>query len=124
MAGLAESPLEDVRISDVRISILISVNTDSLKYPSVIPEDIKGYPENRLTFGLKIPASAFYIRHVKGMELSDISVTFKENDARPAVFMDDAKGVRLKNIFIDDKKLENNKTMLIQKDSEKVEVVN
>ena len=124
VAGLAESPLEDVRISDVRISIPISVNADSLKtYPSVIPEDTKGYPEHRLTFGLKIPASAFYIRHVKGLELNDITVTFKENDARPAVFMDDTKDIKLKSILIDHKKLENNKTMLVQMKVERVEVV-
>ena len=90
--------------------------------PSVFSEDIKDYLENRLTFGLKVPASAFYVGHVNALELNDITVTFKENDARTAVFIDDTKGVRLKNIFIDNKKLENNKTMLIQKDSEKVEV--
>ena len=91
--------------------------------PSVFSEDIKDYLENRLTFGLKVPASAFYVWHVNALELNDITVTFKENDARPAVFMDDAKDIKLKSILIDHKKLENNKTMLVQKDSERVEVV-
>ena len=90
--------------------------------PSVFSEDIKDYLENRLTFGLKVPASAFYVWHVNALELNDITVTFKENDARTAVFIDDTKGVRLKNIFIDNKKLDNNKAMLIHINSEKVDI--
>ena len=90
--------------------------------PSVFSEDIKDYLENRLTFGLKVPASAFYVGHVNALELNDITVTFKENDARTAVFIDDTKGVRLKNIFIDNKKLDNNKAMLIHINSEKVDI--
>ena len=124
IAGLEDSPAEDVRLSNIHISVPISVNADSLKtYPAVIPENIKGYPENRMTFGLKLPASAFYIKNVKGLIISDLSVNFKEIDARPAFYLDAVKGIRLKSIFIDDKKLSKQETMLIEKTSEGVEVV-
>lgn len=125
IAGLEESLVEDVRLSNIRISIPITVSSDSLKtFPTIIPENLKGYPENRLTFGLKIPAAAFYIRHVKGIILNDILVKYAENEARPAFYVDDAKDVKLKNIFVNDKKLENNPTMVFPRNSEKIEVIN
>lgn len=62
IAGLAESPVEDVQLSNIRISIPIGVSADSVRtFPALTPEDLKGYPENRLTFGLKLPASAFML---------------------------------------------------------------
>ncbi len=113
IAGLDESKVEDVRISGIRISIPIAVSTDSLKtYPAIVPEDMKGYPENRLTFGLKIPASAFYIRHAKGIFLNDIMITYAETDARPALYIDDVEGIQVKAIRTDNKKLENKKSMI------------
>lgn len=122
ITGLEDSPIEDIHISNVRISIPISVSADSLKtFPKVIPEAEKSYPENRM-FGQRLPASAFYIRHVKGLILNDISITYKEADARPAFYLDDVKGIRLKSIFIEDKKLLKQETMLIEKKSERVEV--
>ena len=124
IAGLEESPVEEVRISNIQIFNPIVVSKDSLKtFPSIIPEDLKGYPENRLTFGIKLPSSVFYVRHAKGITINDVSVKYSESEARPAVFVDDTKGITLKNVFINAKKLINNQTMLGQKDSEKIEVL-
>ncbi len=119
IAGLAESPAEDIRLANIRITVPISVQADSLKkFPNSVPEDVKGYPENRLTFGFRLPASALYVKHVKGLELSDISVTFQKTDARPALYFDDSKEIKVKNVWIDRKRLEVNKLLLSQKDSE------
>ena len=43
--------------------------------------------------------------------------------ARPAFYLDDVKGIRLKSIFIDDKKLLKQEMMLIETKSERVEVI-
>ncbi len=124
VAGLAESPIEDVRLSNVRISIPISVGVDSFKtYPSVIPEDVKGYPENRLTFGIKIPASAVYVKNVKGLTLDNVSFHYKEKDARPPFYLDNVKDLKLKEVFIEGKKLVKNDATIVQKNSEMVEVI-
>jgi len=124
IAGLEESPVEDIRLSNIRIFVPIVVSADSLKnFPDTPRENEKGYPENRLTFGTRLPASAFYIRHAKGITLSDVSVSLPENEARPAVFVDDAKGVRLRNVLINDKRLEDRKSWLVKKESERVEVI-
>ncbi|MDR6562315.1 MULTISPECIES: glycosyl hydrolase family 28 protein [unclassified Arcicella] len=124
IAGLEESPVEDVRLSNISIVVPIGVSSDFLKtFPAIVPEDTKGYPENRSTFGLKIPASAFYIRHAKGIVLNDISVKCVENEVRPAFYMDDAKVVRLKNVIINDIKIGNNRANVFSKNSEKIEVI-
>jgi hypothetical protein len=124
IAGLEDSPVEDVRLSNIHISVPITVSSDSLKtFPAIIPENLKGYPENRLTFGLKIPAAAFYIRHAKGIILNDISVKYAENEARPAFYVDDVKKVKLVGVFVNDKKLENSKQMLFENKSNLVQVI-
>lgn len=124
LAGLEESPVEDVRLSNIHISVPITVSSDTLKtFPTIIPENLKGYPENRLTFGLKIPAAAFYIRHGKGIILNDISVKYAENEARPAFYMDDSKDVKFKFVYVNNKKLEDNPTMVLKKNSKKIEVI-
>ena len=116
--------MEDIRLSNIRISIPMGVSPDSLKtFPAIVPENTNGYPENRATFGLKLPASAFYIKHVKGLTLNDVSITYKEPDARPAFYLDDVKNIRLKGVFIEGKKLVKNAAMLIEKKSERVEVI-
>ncbi|MBC7887281.1 MAG: hypothetical protein H7Z13_05285 [Ferruginibacter sp.] len=123
IAGLEESPAENISLSDITIYIPISVSADSLKnFPADVVENNNVYPENRLTFGTKLPSSAFYIKHVKGVTLKDISVLYHTSDARPAIYVEDAKGISMQRIRIDNKKFKNNKQMLIQKETEKVEV--
>ena len=39
-------------------------------------------------FGI-LPAYAFYIRHAKDLQLSDIRITIRQEDARPAFVLDD-----------------------------------
>lgn len=124
IAGLEESPVEDVRLSNIRISVPITVKSDSLKtFPTVIPENLKGYPENRLTFGLKIPAAAFYVRHANGIIMKDISIKYAENEARPAFYVDDVKNVKLVGVFVNDKKLENSTPMIFESKSNLVQVI-
>ncbi|QHW00353.1 glycoside hydrolase family 28 protein [Spirosoma endbachense] len=125
LAGLEESPAEDIRLSNIRITIPKGVAADSLRtFPAIVREDVKGYPENRLTFGTKLPASAFYIRHVNGLTIDDVVVTYGEPDARPAFYVDDVRGLKLRNVVIGDKKLEKMDAMLTEKNSERIEVMN
>ena len=45
VAGLDESPITDVRLSDIRVSVPISVAADAFaKFPADPPENTKGYP--------------------------------------------------------------------------------
>ncbi len=123
ISGLEESPAEDIRLSNIRISVPIAVGADSLKkFPAVVRDDLKGYPEIRLTFGVRLPASAFYVKHVRGLELDNVSVSFREADARPAFYFDNAKSIALKNVRVDGQRLESKSALLGQKASEGITV--
>ena len=124
IAGLEESPIEQVVLSNLQISIPIAVPADSLKtFPTTISENVKGYPENRLTFGTKLPSSAFYVRHVRGLIMRDVSVHYPANEARPALHFDDTKAIKLKNILLNGHHLELQPALLVQKNSDAVEVI-
>lgn len=111
-------------MNNIRISVPIGVSADSLKtFPTRIPEDVKGYPENRLTFGLKLPASAFYVKNVIGLVLDNVAVTSPQNEARPAVYLDRANGVKLKDMVLNGKNLDNTKAMLTQVNSERIDII-
>jgi polygalacturonase len=55
--------------------------------PYNIPEMPRVYPESSL-FGI-LPAYGIYARHVKGLTVDNMDITFKTEDERPAVVLDD-----------------------------------
>lgn len=110
IAGLPESAIQDVRISNMRI-ILPGDVSSTTDFPVQVPENDKGYPENRM-FGLKLPANSFYVRHVKGLYLSDISITTQAADIRPVFVFDDVVDAILRNIRCNGKAIKNNKSTL------------
>lgn len=63
-----------------------------------VPEQIAEYPEFSM-FG-ELPAWAFYVRHVKGLSLKNISVKAEAKDYRPAFVFDDVSGLNLDKIQI------------------------
>lgn len=65
-----------------------------------IPENPRGYPENRM-FGPSLPAFGLYVRHVSGLTLDDLQFSLLNDDARPAIVLDDARNTRLANLDLD-----------------------
>jgi len=45
-----------------------------------------------------MPSYGFYIRHVDGIKLRDIEVSYLNDDARPAFIFDDVKGIDMHNV--------------------------
>lgn len=60
----------------------------------VVPEAIDKYPEVK-TFGPLVPAYGIWARHVKGLQLKDITFRLAANDQRPAFVCEDGKDVEL-----------------------------
>ena len=54
------------------------------------PEKEKEYPEP-VMFG-ETPAYGFFIRHVKGIEMSNVGVSYLKEDLRPPFVLNDVKG--------------------------------
>jgi polygalacturonase len=89
IAGLAESPIEDVRLSNIRIHYKGGgTKEDAQREP---PENEKNYPEPSM-FGV-LPAYGFYIRHARGITFDNVEVSFEKDDARPAFLLDDVKNI-------------------------------
>ncbi len=117
IAGLPGHPIEDLRISDVRVvyrgGLSLEqaaqqpdglVNTFFLRGPGlagprdayVPPEQEKAYPEPSM-FGL-LPAYGIYVRHAARVRFSDIEVGFEKDDTRPAVVLDDVAGAEFDHL--------------------------
>ncbi len=89
IAGLAESPIEDVRLSNIRIHYKGGGSAaDAMREP---PENEKNYPEPSM-FGV-IPAYGFYVRHARGITFDNVEVSFEKPDARPAFFLNNVSNI-------------------------------
>lgn len=68
----------------------------SLSRLGKLPEKIKNYPEFSM-FG-ELPAWGFYVRHVKGIDMKNISLRLDDTDFRPAFVFDDVDGLDMEKI--------------------------
>ena len=91
--GLPEQPVEGVRIENVRLT---SRGGGTAEEAAGTPQELgAGYPEPQRLGTL--PAYGVYARHVKGLELADISVNFTTNELRPAAVFADIQGLEIDN---------------------------
>ena len=91
--GIPGHPVEDVRLSNIKIIYKGGGTKEDAK---IVPPELEdGYPEPS-KFG-RIPAYGFYCRHVKGLELHNVEVGFEAEDLRPALICDDVEDLELDN---------------------------
>jgi polygalacturonase len=88
IAGLPGHPVEDVRLSDIRI--LYKGGGTRAQAVLQPPERETNYPEPSM-FG-ELPAYGFFIRHARGVELSNVEVGFMAEELRPAFHLEDVRG--------------------------------
>jgi polygalacturonase len=117
IAGIPGHPVEDVRLSDIRIvsrggltqddvanQPASLVNTFFLRGPGLAgprppfdpPEQEKAYPEPSM-FGL-LPAYGIFVRHAAGISFRDVDLSFVKDDTRPAIFLDDVAGADFEHV--------------------------
>jgi polygalacturonase len=91
--GLPELPVEGVRLDNIR---LVSNGGGTAEEAARVPKELgAGYPEPR---GLgTLPAYGVYARHVKDLELANITTSFRTNDLRPAIICSDVNGLEIDN---------------------------
>ncbi len=88
IAGLADHPVEDVKISDVFLQQAGGGSTEPARRQ--VPEEEAKYPEPTM-FG-ELPASGFFIRHARNVEMSNVEIQTAGADARPAFWLQDVEG--------------------------------
>lgn len=102
ITGLHGHPVQDVTLEDIEINYgggsdkkVAFVGMESLEK---VPENEAGYPEFTM-FG-ELPSWGFYVRHAENIKFSNIKLSYKEDDFRPAMVFDDVKGLKLNDVKI------------------------
>jgi polygalacturonase len=95
ISGMPGYDIEDVKLNDIRIYYRGGGTKEQAA--RVPPENEKGYPEPAM-FG-DMPSYGFFIRHMKGLEMNNVEVSFLKDDLRPAFVLDDVKGAELNNVM-------------------------
>jgi polygalacturonase len=102
IAGIPGHPVENVSLENIEITFPGRGNDGMAIIPlnrlKDIPEVEDEYPEFSM-FG-ELPAWAFYVRHVKGLNMKNISVKAEAKDYRPAFVFDDIERLKLEEIRI------------------------
>jgi len=89
ISGIPGHDIEDVKLSNIQIFYKGGGTKDQAALEPAEREN--EYPEPNM-FG-DLPAYGFFIRHVKGIELSGIAISYLKEDFRPAFFLDDVRGI-------------------------------
>jgi polygalacturonase len=117
IAGLPGHPIEDVRLSDIRVVsrggltpehaaqqpadlvntfFLRGAGMSGPRDPFNPPEQEKGYPEPSM-FGL-LPGYGLYVRHAARLTFRDVEFGFMKDDTRPAIVLDDVVGAEFDHL--------------------------
>jgi polygalacturonase len=94
ISGVPGHDIEDVRLSNIRI--YYRGGGTSAQAALDPPEKEAEYPEPTM-FG-EMPAYGFFVRHVKGLEMSDVQVGFLAEDLRPAFVLSDVRGADFRHV--------------------------
>jgi polygalacturonase len=102
ITGIAGQSVENVSIENVTITYqggadrkVAYFGLDSL---ANVPERLNSYPEFSM-FG-ELPSWGFYVRHVNGLQMKNVRISYKDDDFRPACVFDDVTGLELNKVEI------------------------
>ncbi|HEY0796589.1 MAG TPA: right-handed parallel beta-helix repeat-containing protein, partial [Acidisarcina sp.] len=88
ISGVPGHLIEDIKLSDI---YLHQQGGGTAEMAALMPpEKADGYPEPS-NFG-KLPASGFFMRHIRNVEMSNIEIATEAPDVRPAFWLDDVEG--------------------------------
>jgi hypothetical protein len=87
LSGIPGYAIEDVKLSNVYIETVGGATTEAALVKP--PEFENKYPEPGM-FGA-MPASGFFLRHVRNVEMSHIEIANSTPDARPAFYLTDVE---------------------------------
>jgi polygalacturonase len=91
ITGLPGDDLEGVHLDNIR---LVFNGGGTAEDAARNPKELgTGYPEPG-KIGV-MPAYGLFARHVRGLELNDVHVSFKNDDARPAMICSDVDGLQI-----------------------------
>ncbi len=94
VTGMAEEPIRNVWLNNIRLNY--RGGGEPLEDPRGYREQGTNYPEPR--FAGPTPASGLYARHVDGLHVDGLSVSFQKPDNRPLVVLDDVSNASIRTM--------------------------
>jgi len=94
ISGIPGHQIEDVKLSNIRIFYRGGGKKELVDQQP--PERETNYPEPSM-FG-ETPAYGFFIRHAKGVSLSNMQISYLNDEFRPPFLLDDVNGVALRDV--------------------------
>ena len=94
ISGLPGHVIKDLKLHDIRIYYQGGGTKEQAALDPA--ENEAKYPEPSM-FG-EIPCYGFFIRHVSGLEMNNVEVSYLKDDVRPAFWMNDVKGADFTNL--------------------------
>jgi hypothetical protein len=102
ITGIPGHPVKDVTLENIEIVYGGGARKErayfGLDSLDKVPENIKGYPEFSM-FG-ELPAWGLYVRHIEGLTLKNIKLSYNEDDFRPACVFDDVTKLAIDGLSI------------------------
>lgn len=103
VTGIPGHCIEDLTFENIDFSFP-GGGTESDAATHDVPEQEKEYPEFPMFH--PIPAWAFYLRHARGIKMRDVRCRTESADARAPIFTDDVAGLRLQEVSMNGKSLD------------------
>jgi hypothetical protein len=92
--GIPGYYIEDIKLNNITLMIKGGAPADQAEL--TVPELENAYPDPQ-EFG-KAPASGFYIRHVKNIEMTNVDIKLENEDLRPPFILEDVNGALFINV--------------------------
>jgi polygalacturonase len=92
ITGVPGYPVSEILLKNVRVTARGGAGAEVAA--QMVPEQESTYPDAYMFRDL--PASGFYVRHVRGLTLDNVELSVDQPDARPAVILDDVHHARMK----------------------------
>jgi polygalacturonase len=94
IAGIPDHHVEDIKLTNTRIFYRGGGKREIADREA--PERESNYPEPSM-FG-ELPAYGFFIRHAKGVSLSNVEISYLSEEFRPPFVLDDVNGVSFNHV--------------------------
>jgi polygalacturonase len=89
ISGIPGHDIEDIRLNNIRIYYKGGGTKEQGAYEP--PEKETAYPEPEM-FGQAMPSYGFFIRHVKGIQMNEVQVSYMKDDSRAPFILDSVDG--------------------------------
>jgi len=104
ISGIPDAAIENITLENITIQYPGRASKGMAYVPlwrlDEVPEKIKDYPEYSM-YG-ELPSWGFYVRHVNGLTMKNITLRIDDKDYRPAMIFDRVSDLTLEKIILPD----------------------